>query len=142
LEEIHFLELSKIEGFRKDVPITWWLEYLKNPHSPVVEEIGKFEPVIKEAVKMFDVIKSDEKTQELIRLREKGKRDFNSAIKQSWKDGEHKGLVQGHEEGVVEGEHKKATAIAKKLLASGMSYENIAEFTGLSIETVASLEQN
>jgi predicted transposase/invertase (TIGR01784 family) len=46
LEEIHFLELSKIKDFRKNVPVTWWLEYLKNPHSQVVEEIGKFEPII------------------------------------------------------------------------------------------------
>ncbi|MDR1013132.1 MAG: Rpn family recombination-promoting nuclease/putative transposase, partial [Lactobacillales bacterium] len=83
LAEIHFLELPKMQKFSKKNPVTWWLEYLKNPHSKTVEQIGEFEPVIKEAVKMFDVITSDKKTQELLRLKEKGKRDFNSAMRNS-----------------------------------------------------------
>jgi predicted transposase/invertase (TIGR01784 family) len=71
MEEIHFLELPKMKKFSKKSPITWWLEYLKNPHSKTVEEIGEFEPIIKEAVKMFDMITSDKQTQELLRMREK-----------------------------------------------------------------------
>jgi predicted transposase/invertase (TIGR01784 family) len=91
LEEIHFLELSKMEKFQKDVPVTWWLEYLKDPHSLEVQKIERFDPVIKEAVKMFDTIQADDKTKELIRLREKGERDFNTAVKYSRIEGEKRG---------------------------------------------------
>jgi predicted transposase/invertase (TIGR01784 family) len=46
VEEIHFLELTKMKEFRKDSPVTWWLEFIKNPHSEVVKKIGEFEPII------------------------------------------------------------------------------------------------
>lgn len=125
LEEIHFLELSKMEKFKKDVPVTWWLEYLKDPHSPEVQKIGNFDPVIKEAVKMFDTIKADEKTQELIRLREKGERDFNSALKYSR----------------MEGERREKIEMTKKLLLMGMALQDIQAITGLSISEIKSLQQ-
>jgi predicted transposase/invertase (TIGR01784 family) len=31
-EEIHFLEFQKMKKFREDSPITWWLEFIRNPH--------------------------------------------------------------------------------------------------------------
>jgi predicted transposase/invertase (TIGR01784 family) len=102
MEEIHFLELPKMQEFNKASPITWWLEYLKNPHSKAVEKIGEFEPVIKEAVKMFDVITSDKKTQELLRMKEKGERDFNSAMKNSRLQGIARGMTKGIAKGRVE----------------------------------------
>ncbi|MDR2766042.1 MAG: Rpn family recombination-promoting nuclease/putative transposase, partial [Holosporaceae bacterium] len=79
-EEIHFLEMQKMREFRNDNPVTWWIEYLKNPHSEIVQKIGEFEPIIKEAVKMFDTVTSDPEMREFIRMRNKGLRDFNSAI--------------------------------------------------------------
>jgi predicted transposase/invertase (TIGR01784 family) len=128
LEEIHFLELPKMQKFSKQSPITWWLEYLKNPHSKAVEKIGEFEPVIKEAVKMFDVITSDKQTQELLRMREKGERDFNSAMKSS----EIRGIVKGRAERI------EKTALS--MLADGMSVSNISKYTGLSISEIQSLK--
>jgi predicted transposase/invertase (TIGR01784 family) len=128
LEEIHFLELSKVEKFKKDVPITWWLEYLKDPHSSEVQKIGKFDPVIKEAVKMFDTIKADDRTKELIRLREKGERDFNSAIKLSRIEGEKRG------------ERREKKEMAKKLLLMGMTLQDIQAITELSISEIESLK--
>jgi predicted transposase/invertase (TIGR01784 family) len=108
MEEIHFFELPKMKKFSKKNPITWWLEYLKNPHSKTVEEIGEFEPVIKEAVKMFDVVTSDKETQELLRMKEKGERDFNSAMKNS--------EIRGMEKGI----EKRIKKTALSMLADGM----------------------
>jgi predicted transposase/invertase (TIGR01784 family) len=132
LEEIHFLEFPKMQKFSKKSPITWWLEYLKNPHSKAVDRIGEFEPVIKEAVKMFDVITSDKKTQELFRMREKGERDFNSAMKNS----EIRGIMKGRTEGIEKG--KKETALS--MLADGMSVSTISKYTGLSTSEIQSLK--
>jgi predicted transposase/invertase (TIGR01784 family) len=128
LEEIHFLELPKMKKFSKKSPITWWLEYLKNPHSNAVARIGEFEPVIKEAVKMFDVITSDEQTQEFLRMREKGKRDFNSAMKSS--------EIRGMEKGIEK--EKKETALL--MLADGMSVSTISKYTGLSNSEIKSFK--
>ncbi|MDR3156942.1 MAG: hypothetical protein LBT69_03410, partial [Lactobacillales bacterium] len=80
----------------------------------------KFDPVIKEAVKMFDTIKADDKTKELIRLREKGERDFNSAIKLS--------RIEGKRE------------VAKKLLLMGMTLKDIQAVTELSVSEIESLK--
>jgi predicted transposase/invertase (TIGR01784 family) len=132
LEEIHFLELPKMKKFSKQSPITWWLEYLKNPHSKAVERIGEFEPVIKEAVKMFDVITSDKKTQELLRMREKGERDFNSAMKSS--------KLEGRAEGIVKGRVKEKKETALSMLADGLSVSTISKYTGLSTSEIQSLK--
>ncbi|MDR1236185.1 MAG: Rpn family recombination-promoting nuclease/putative transposase, partial [Holosporaceae bacterium] len=56
IEEIHFIEILKLKEYREDSPVTWWVEFIRNPHSEAVNKIGEFEPVIKEAVKMFDIV--------------------------------------------------------------------------------------
>jgi predicted transposase/invertase (TIGR01784 family) len=52
------------------------------------------------------------------------------------------GMVQGKIEGKIEGEQAKAFAIAKGMLAKNLDLEIIAELTGLTIETVAELQNN
>jgi hypothetical protein len=69
---------------------------------------------------MFDTIKADDKTKELIRLREKGERDFNSAIKLS--------RIEGKRE------------VAKKLLLMGMTLKDIQAVTELSVSEIESLK--
>ncbi|MDR1473618.1 MAG: Rpn family recombination-promoting nuclease/putative transposase [Lactobacillales bacterium] len=140
LEEIHFLELPKMKEFSKKNPITWWLEYLKNPHSKVVKQIGEFEPVIKEAVKMFDVITSDKKTQELLRMREKGERDFNSAMKSSRLEGRAEGLEKGIVKGIEKGIEKEKKETALSMLTDGLPVSTISKYTGLSPSEIQSLK--
>jgi predicted transposase/invertase (TIGR01784 family) len=125
-EEIHFLELRKIKEFRKDSPVIWWLEFIKDPHSEVVEKIGEFEPVIKEAVKMFDIVTSDPQMREFIRMREDGLHDYNSDVNSAKREG----IAQG----------KKETA--QKLFSKGMAVEDIADVTGLSQKEIESLRQD
>jgi predicted transposase/invertase (TIGR01784 family) len=146
MEEIHFLELPKMKKFSKKSPITWWLEYLKNPYSKEVEKIGEFEPVIKEAVKMFNVITSDKKTQELLRMREKGERDFNSAMKNSEIRGIVKGRKEGRKEGIIEGRiegiEKGIKKTALSMLADGVQISTISKYTGLSLSEIQSLKSH
>jgi predicted transposase/invertase (TIGR01784 family) len=44
----------------------------------------------------------------------------------------HKGLTQGREEGLEQGERAKAVAVARQLLAMGMPAAQISLATGLS----------
>jgi predicted transposase/invertase (TIGR01784 family) len=130
-EEIHFLEISKAPKFSRDSPVTWWLEYLKNPHSESVKEIGEFEPIIKEAVQMFDIVSSDPATQELLRMREKGERDFNSALKSAAK--------HGRAEGKEEGRMEEKKEMARNALQMGIPINQVSMLTGLSDEELRSL---
>jgi predicted transposase/invertase (TIGR01784 family) len=82
---------------------------------------------------MFDTIKADDKTKELIRLREKGERDFNSAIKLS--------RIEGEKRGEIKGEIKEKREVAKKLLLMGMTLQDIQAITELSISEIESLQQ-
>ncbi|MDR3157369.1 MAG: hypothetical protein LBT69_05600, partial [Lactobacillales bacterium] len=102
----------------------------------------EFEPVIKEAVKMFDVITSDKKTQELLRMKEKGERDFNSAIKNSRLQGIAKGRVEGRVEGKAEGRIEEKKQTAQSMLQDGMSISTISKYTGLSISEIQLLKSH
>jgi predicted transposase/invertase (TIGR01784 family) len=47
IEEIHFIEILKLKEYREDSPITWWVEFIRNPHSEIVDKIGEFEPTLR-----------------------------------------------------------------------------------------------
>jgi predicted transposase/invertase (TIGR01784 family) len=111
---------------RKDSPLTWWIEFFKNPHSDVVKEIGKFEPTIKEAVKMFDIAISDPETQELIRMKDKGLRDYNSAVKNA----EKRGRNEGKREMII------------KMLRREIAISDIADLTELSEQEILQIKMN
>jgi predicted transposase/invertase (TIGR01784 family) len=86
---------------------------------------------------MFDTIKADDKTKELIRLREKGERDFNSAIKLSRIEGERRGEKRGE----ISGEKRGKREVAKKLLLMGMTLQDIQAITELSAPEIELLQQ-
>ncbi len=52
---------------------------------------------------------------------------------------EQKGLKKGLEQGLKEGEHRKAIAIAKKLIDEGRSPGAVQKLTGLSEREVMAL---
>jgi predicted transposase/invertase (TIGR01784 family) len=150
-EEIHFLELGKMKRFNEDSPVTWWLEFIKDPHSEVVKKIGEFEPIIKEAVKMFDFVTSDPQMRELIRIREGGLHDYNSDINSAKREGRAEGRTEGITQGRVEGraegrvegrvegraEGIKETAVS--MLKYGMPVSSVSKYTGLSSKEIESL---
>ena len=59
--------------------------------------------------------------------------------KEGSEEGRREGHKEGRKEGFSEGEGKKALEIAKNLLSSGISPEEIARLTGLTVEVVKHL---
>ena len=53
--------------------------------------------------------------------------------------GRDEGLAEGRAEGVAEGREEAKMEVAKKMLAAGMSVEQICELTGISAEVVRKL---
>jgi len=51
------------------------------------------------------------------------------------------GLEQGHAEGLAQGHAEAQAEIARKMLESGMSVEQIAQFTGLTPEEIAAWQK-
>ena len=66
-------------------------------------------------------------------------RDILNQIAYAKKEGLAEGLTKGHAAGVAEGEAKTAKAIARNLKERGMRLEEIAEITGLPVDTVVSI---
>ena len=64
--------------------------------------------------------------------------DRISMIHESERRGLEQGIQRGKQEGLKEGLHQKAIETAKNLLNIGLSIDNIAKATGLSIEEVQS----
>ena len=54
-------------------------------------------------------------------------------------EGRQEGRQEGREEGREQGREEGRTEIARRLIAKGMSNEDVAEITGLSVEAVAAL---
>jgi predicted transposase/invertase (TIGR01784 family) len=53
--------------------------------------------------------------------------------------GEERGISIGLSQGITQGAHQKAVETAKKFLAMGLSVEQVADGTGLSIEEIEKL---
>jgi len=48
-------------------------------------------------------------------------------------------FAKGKIEGLAEGEHKKAIKMAEKMIKAGKSFDEIADFTELSVEIIQKL---
>jgi predicted transposase/invertase (TIGR01784 family) len=89
---------------------------------------------------MFDSVTSDPQTQELIRLREKGHRDFISAIAGAEIRGMEKGRMEGRMEGMEKGLLNGKIEAAASMLVDDLPIETIEKYTGLSKSEILKLK--
>ena len=71
-------------------------------------------------------------------MRMKDLRD--EAHAESLAEGKAQGLAEGKAEGFAEGKAEEKTATAKRLLSMGLSVEDIAKATSLSVEQVEAIK--
>lgn len=57
---------DKMRKFDKESPITFWIEFFKNPYSEICRELYKFVPELKEAKELFEKAKADPKKRRLL----------------------------------------------------------------------------
>ena len=67
-------------------------------------------------------------------------RDYQNILATAREQGHDAGFAEGREAGRAAGLAEGKLAIARKLLASGMSGEQVAEFTGLTTEQLEELK--
>ena len=64
---------------------------------------------------------------------------FEDGFDEGLAKGHEQGLAEGHDEGLAEGETKGKLEIARKMKTAGRPVGEIAEFTGLSMDTIEQL---
>ena len=65
--------------------------------------------------------------------------DIEVQREEAFEMGVSKGISQGIQQGISQGEYQKAIETAKKLLQMGISIEQVAQGTGLSVDEIKSL---
>ena len=98
----------------EDRPITFWIEFFKDPYSEKVRKLCEYIPEIREAKEVYERAKADPKAQELIRLREKGLRDYISGVENAREEGREEGIEQKTRETVL---NMKAEGFDVKIIA-------------------------
>ena len=68
---------------------------------------------------------------------QKSELDYQRRMVEAKRRGHVESLRKGHAEGLAEGHADKALEIARKMKNAGRPLSEIAEFTGLTIETIA-----
>ena len=148
LLEIQFLELNKLKQFNKESPITFWIEFFKNPYSEACAELYKVVPELKEAKEIFEQAKADPEKRRIIEEREDAVRNYASALssaredglqeglQQGKKEGMQQGLERGREEGLEQGKTSEQKRIVTNLLQAGFTAEQVANMVGIAIEKI------
>ena len=86
-------------------------------------------------------IKNDKKVRDAYMTYEMRMKDLrDEAHAEGLAEGKAQGLAEGKAEGLAEGKAKEKTATAKRLLSMGLSVEDIAKATSLSVEQVEAIE--
>jgi flagellar biosynthesis/type III secretory pathway protein FliH len=162
------LELPKLTE-KEDEAVWPWLKFFKCKEQEEFEMLAKKHPELKEAVSCVkhmsfgeqwrwemlkrQVRKMDEREEkrQLQLDKEQHKLDIEEArakamaegLAEGLAEGMEKGLAKGIEEGLAEGEAKGITEekleIARKMKAIGRPEPEIAEITGLPLETIQGL---
>jgi predicted transposase/invertase (TIGR01784 family) len=137
LTELHLVELVnyKKDLFTATTSFERWLDVFKNSSKiRTLDDLPKEyleEKGIKEAVKGMLEANVNQQYREIMFSYEMAENDHASQLI----DKERKGV----EKGIVQGEDKKARAIAKNLLSINLSIEDIVKVTGLTQEQILGL---
>lgn len=129
--DIHFVELKKRVYMDQNDDLWAWAEFLKAPNSKNLDEKKEEIKSIRDAQNVYDIAVADPVEREKIRLLDKTQRDNLSSNKAD--------LERAKDEGLAEGEHKKAIETARKMLSKGSDIDFISECTGLSIDEIKKL---
>ena len=132
--EIVIIEIPRAKRMYKQNgkdKIGQWMTFFDNPNEKEVGQIMEENEEIKEAVDELKEMSESYTLRRIAELREKGERDYNSAIGDAREDG----IIQGRKEGKKE----ERQEIAKKMLESGIPIEKIEKITGLKKEEIESI---
>jgi predicted transposase/invertase (TIGR01784 family) len=127
--EMHFIEIPKLkdDSDEKDMLVAW-TEFLKDPESEKVRSLELSVKEIREAKDELIRMSNDSEQREIYDMRAKILKDKVSAL--------NKAKQEGREEGREEG----AIKVANNLLKMGLTLEQVAEASELSVEKIIEIK--
>jgi len=151
--EIHLLELPKFRGSVKNAEKTArddlgkWLLMMNAAENEgwrkVLEEAATMDPELKETLAVWESASMDDATWKRYNDRDLLLRDFYQYRKEGFEDGIKEGfedgIREGFEKGIKEGKYAEAVAIARGMLAKGLTVSLIEEITGLGGQAIEAL---
>jgi predicted transposase/invertase (TIGR01784 family) len=149
--EIHFINMVKYRRLKKrpkgslfDEPLMRWLAWFDENSPPeLVEEVVKMDSAIQLADERLVYLSGDEDAIRAYEMRFKAMCDLTSmrnyATEKGLAKGFKKGMKEGTRQGIERGMEARALEIAQKMKSAGRPFNEIAEFTGLSAETIERL---
>ena len=123
-----------VTGFEKWIYVLKYMEVLER--LPFTAQKKIFDHLAKLADVRCLSSEEQEKYDESIKAVD----DYYSGLYGSYIEGEEKGIAKGMVEGIAKGELSKSLAIARNLLAMGMSWSQIMQATGLTEEQLKQLQ--
>ena len=134
--EIHILELQKLPPEdRSEDGIIRWMRFFGGKSREEFENMAKQDEYIEEAYDELKKLSADEKKRLEYEAWERAVLDYNSQMKSARMEGERIGEKLGEERG----RRLAQVEIVEKMLARGMSREEIAELLGMDVEEVAKI---
>ena len=152
--EVHFLDLqaakkAKEEGKAagKQGQLINWLRFIGAANKEERKMIATMSPVLQMLNEKIDVLTLSPTERKLYESRMKLKSDittisetqFSAGVERGLAEGKSLGLAEGKSLGLAEGSRQKALETAHNLLVIGLSIENIAKATGLTVQEVETL---
>ena len=149
--EVHFLDLqaakrAKGEGKTagKQGQLINWLRFIGATNRKERAMIATTSPVLQMLNEKIDILTLSPTERKLYESRMKLKSDITTISETQFSAGVERGLAEGKSLGLAEGEvrgsRQKALETARNLLVIGLSIENIAKATGLTIQEVETLK--
>ena len=137
LAEIDLIELPKLrdQTVGMERRLVRWMLFLTATTPERLEALAMSDPVVKKVVTALEFLSQDERERALYENRQKALRDWNSSLYNAHEEG----VEEGMEKGMEKGERHQALATARNLLGMGLSVEQIAQATGLSVTEVEHL---
>jgi len=144
--EVHFLDLqaakkAKEEGkaVGKRGQLINWLRFIGATNKEERRMIATMSPVLQMLNEKIDILTLSPTERKLYESRMKLKSDITTISETQFSAGVERGKSLGLAEGEVRGSRQKALETARNLLVIGLSIENIAKATGLTVQEVETL---
>ncbi|GHV57493.1 hypothetical protein FACS1894216_22040 [Synergistales bacterium] len=137
--EVHTLELLKLPEATDGSSLWNWLKLLNSEEEEDFDMLAQTSPQMEKAVTIVRHLSMDEQFRFDYEQSEKRRRDLMAFMDEATEKGIAKGKAEGIAEGKAEGEAKAKTAIAKSMLAIGLSLDQITQTTGLTASQIKTL---
>ena len=123
LLEIHTIELPKIDLSSTGSKLYDWLRFFKVRTEEDLNALALDNEEVAEAVSVFKELTADDLMRQRLRMEDIARRDYGSAMQHARQEGIAKGVRE----------------TAKRMLEGGLAVDQIADFTGLSVEEIENL---